>query len=172
MIGPGTAGNNVGGSASYFAVNGGYRYQIPAGLVLGFDISAPVWVSTSSFSTPTAAPTVSQSKPQFILIPEVQVGYALGQFLPYLGIGVGVADVKGSFRTPAGAMFSDTQLSPLVAVSFGVDYALNNNWIIGIRYDHIDLEQHNYTFSTPFAPTVLQVGAVGDGVSGALRYKF
>jgi opacity protein-like surface antigen len=106
------------------------------------------------------------------LIPQVQLGYALGRYLPYFGVGVGVADLKGGFTTAAGTSFSDTQLSPVVDLSFGVDYALTDNWIIGVRYDHLDFEQHNYTFATPFLPTVVQVGAVSDGVSGIVRYKF
>jgi outer membrane immunogenic protein len=171
VIGPGTAGNNVGGTTSYFEVNGGYRYEIPYGLVLGFDLSAPVWISSSTFNAPPGA-GFSTSKPQFILIPQAQLGYALGRFLPYLGVGVGVADLKGGFTTAAGTSFSNTQLSPVVDLSFGLDYALTDNWIIGVRYDHLDFEQHNYTFSTPGLPTVVQVGAVSDGLTGIVRYKF
>jgi len=176
VTGPGTAGFNVTTSVAYVDIGAGYRKELPFGLVLGLDVSAPVWVAKSTFTTPVAfgfAP-ISSGKVNFLLLPEAQVGYAIDRWLPYVGIGVGVADVKATNTPAAGVTVSNTQASPVLVATFGVDYALTNNWIIGLRYDHLEGAQHNYIFNIPGAalPTIIQVGAVTDGVSGVLKYKF
>jgi outer membrane immunogenic protein len=169
--GASVAGFNIQPTFTYFAVGGAYRFQLPNNLVLGLEVSAPVWVSSNTFVTPGGGTTLS-FKPQFVLTPEVQLGYAFDRFLPYVGLGVGVVDTKVSF-TPAGATsLSDTELDPLLIVTFGVDYAIANNWIVGVRYDHIETEQRNYTFATGTPPTVVQGGFNSDGVTGVIKYKF
>jgi opacity protein-like surface antigen len=176
VTGPGTTGFNVTTSVVDVDVAAGYRKQLSNGLVLGLDITAPVWVAKSTFTAPGFggfAP-ISSGRVNFMLLPEAQLGYAIDRWLPYIGLGVGFADVKASTTTAPGVTLSDTELSPVVIISAGLDYALTNNWIIGVRYDHLEGAQQNYIFHPAGAlvPTVVQVGAVTDGVSGVLKYKF
>jgi opacity protein-like surface antigen len=172
VTGTGTTGVNSTGTIDYVAVEGGYRYQLPFNLVLGFDVTAPVWASTAKVTPPPGLGTFDSAKPLFIVLPQVQIGYAFGQFLPYFGIGVGVADIKATTTTFAGTKLSDTEADPMLDVSFGLDYALTNNWILGVRYDHLQGEEHNYTFATAPTPTVQQLGSNSDGVTGMIKYKF
>ena len=169
--GTGVAGNNVQATLDFFTVDGGYRLQIPNNIVLGLDVFAPVWVSKSNFNPPFAG-GVDSAQVYFAVVPEVQLGYAIGRVLPYLGIGVGVADVKATLAPAVGPTVADTQLTTLVTATFGLDYALTDNWILGVRYDHIAAAERNYTFPTPGFPTVSQVGANMDGVTGVIKYKF
>jgi outer membrane immunogenic protein len=172
VTGPGTVPFNVGGAVSYFEVNGGYRVQTSSNIVLGLDVSAPVWLSQSTFHVPPPGAGFNTAAPQYLILPEAQIGYAFGRFLPYFGVGVGLANVKATITPVAGTPLSDTTSSAVLAVTFGVDYALTNNWIVGVRYDHVQGELHNYTFNTAGAPTVVQVGTATDGISGIVRYKF
>jgi outer membrane immunogenic protein len=169
--GTGVSGANAQATLWYVSVDGGYRYQLPDNLVLGLDVFAPVWVSKGSSSPPGVGGTDSV-KVNFAVVPEAQIGYAIGNFLPYVGLGVGVADVKVSLNPAAGFTGTDTSPDVLLAVTFGVDYALTNNWIVGLRYDHIQAEMTNYTFPAVPVPHVTQVGANMDGLSAVLRYKF
>ena len=170
--GTATAGVNATGTIDYVAVEGGYRYQLPYDLVLGFDVTAPIWASTAKVNPPFGPGFFDSAQPLFIVLPQVQIGYALGRFLPYFGIGVGVADVKAVTTPFGGARFTDTEPDAVLDVSFGLDYALTNNWIIGARYDHLVAEERNYTFATAPTPTIQQVGSNSDGVTGVIKYKF
>jgi len=172
VTGPGTVPFNVGGAVSYFEVNGGYRVQTSVGIVLGLDVSAPVWLSQSTFHVPPPGAGFNTAAPQFIILPEAQIGYAIGRFLPYFGVGVGIGSIKATINPVGAPPVSDTTSSAMLAVSFGVDYALTNNWIVGVRYDHVQGELHNYTFPTAGAPTVVQVGTATDGIAGIVRYRF
>jgi outer membrane immunogenic protein len=169
--GSGAAGFNVQDTLWFVSVDGGYRLQLPDNLVLGFDVFAPVWVSKGNFTPTGFGGGIDSAKVDFAVVPEVQLGYAIGRFLPYVGIGVGVADVSAQSAAVPGQ--TDTELTSLMTATFGFDYALTNNWTLGARYDHIVAAERSYSF-TPAGgfPIVSQVGADLDGVSGVLRYKF
>jgi opacity protein-like surface antigen len=169
--GTGVSGANATATLWYATVDGGYRYQLPDNLVLGLDVFAPVWVSKGS-SSPPGVGGVDSAKVLFAVVPEAQIGYAFGRFLPYFGVGVGVADVRVNLNPAFGTTGTDTEPDVLLAVTFGVDYALTDNWSVGVRYDHIQAETTNYTFPAVPVPHVTQVGATMDGLAGVLRYKF
>lgn len=169
--GSGVAGFNVAPHLWFFGLNGGYRLQLPDNLVLALDLSAPIWVSGNSFAPPGLGTATLQ--PNFILASEFQLGYAIGRWLPFVGLGVGFADIKATLTPIAGGTaLTDTQLDPLYMITFGVNYAWTDHVVVGLRYDHIELDQHNYTFATPGAPTVAQAGGNSDGISAMLQYKF
>lgn len=155
----------------YLGVQGGYRVQLPDNLVLGLDLSAPIWMSSNTF-TPVGAGGAAKVDPLFALFPEVQLGYAIGRWMPFAGFGVGFADIKATGMPTGAATVSDTEIDPLYIFSIGVNYAWTDQVIVGVRYDHIDLDEHNYTFATVPTPTVEQVGANSDGVSAFIEYKF
>jgi outer membrane immunogenic protein len=167
-----TTGTNTSASIDYVAVEGGYRYQLPFNLVLGLDVTAPIWASTGKVTPPAGLGVFDSAKPLFIVLPQVQIGYAIGQFLPYVGIGVGVADIKATTTTFAGSKLTDKELDTVLDLSFGLDYALTNNWILGVRYDHLEAAERNYTFPATPTPTIQQVGSNSDGVTGMIKYKF
>jgi outer membrane immunogenic protein len=175
LSGPGIAfATNTSGSDAFVAVEGGYRYQLPVSIVLGFDVTAPVWAEGVTKLQPGGAgPTTV--KPQYIVLPTVQIGYAIGSWLPYFGVGAGVANIKVTTTTFAlpGAQVSNTQTASVFDLALGIDYALTQNWIVGARYDHLIVEEKNYTFNTGgggVAPQV--VGATTDGVMGMIKYRF
>ena len=168
--GTAVTGVNIEPNLWYVGITAGYRYQLPDNIVFGFDISAPIWASTNTFAP--GGGTTARLDPYFAVAPEFQLGYAIGRWLPFVGLGVGFTDIKATI-TPVGApAVSDTELSPAILVTFGLFYAVTDNVIAGLRYDHIDLAQHNYTFGTAGAPTIMQAGGNTDGVTAVLEYKF
>ncbi len=167
--------SNASGTVGFVAVEGGYRYQTPSNFVLGIDVTAPVWAGTVSITPQPLGTGFDSAKPEFIVLPTIQVGYAFGQWLPYLGFGVGVADIKATTQTfgvGGLALFSDTETSPVYDFAVGVDYALTYNWIVGLRYDHLISPDRSYSFATGPTPTVQQVGAYTDGVTAMVKYRF
>jgi outer membrane immunogenic protein len=168
--GSGVTGVNIQPHLWFVGLEGGYRIQLPYNLVLGVDVGVPVWATTNTF-VPAGVGTAVM-KPRFIMAPEVQLGYAVGRLLPFVGLGVGFADIKGTITPLGGATFSDTELIPEYMITFGLDYAWTDHVIVGLRYDHIELDEHNWTFATAPIPTIAQVGGNSDGISGFVQYKF
>jgi outer membrane immunogenic protein len=169
ITGPGVAGFNFHPTLWGFGVNGGYRYQLPDHIVLGLDVSAPVWSSQSTFTAPVG--TLS-FHPRYAVMPEAQVGYAIGRFLPFAGFGVGFTDTRVGATPTGGKTAWASGDSPLLLVTFGVDYLLTDHVIIGVRYDHVDVEQGNWNFATASPPVVTQAGGHSDGVTATLQYRF
>jgi outer membrane immunogenic protein len=158
------AGASIEPKLWFFGVSGGYRLQLANNIVLGVDVSAPFWATSNTFLPPGFG--TATLKPLFIVAPEAQIGYALGRWLPYVGLGVGVADIKGTVTPTGGSTLSDTELAPEYMITFGVSYAVTDHVIAGLRYDHIELDEHNWTFQTTPLPTISQVGGNSDGVTG------
>jgi outer membrane immunogenic protein len=182
VTGPATTGiSNADGTAAFVAVMGGYRYQTSSGFVIGIDVSAPVWAETVSITPQPTFPGsqgFDSAKPNYVILPTVQIGYAFGQWLPYVGFGVGIANIKATTSAfgpgaTAPSLFTDTQTSTVYDFAVGLDYAVTYNWIVGIRYDHLILPDTAYSFNEGFTtPSVQQVGANVDVFTASAKYKF
>jgi outer membrane immunogenic protein len=168
--GTAVAGASIEPRLWFFGLSGGYRLELANKIVLGIDGSMPVWATTNTF-LPAGFGTAIL-KPQFIIAPEAQIGYAIGSWLPYVGLGVGVADIKGTITPAGGITASDTEFVPEYMITFGLNYALSEHVTTGVRYDHIELDQHNWTFNTAGGPAITQVGGTSDGVTAYVQYKF
>jgi hypothetical protein len=57
-------------------------------------------------------------------------------------------------------------------ITLGVNYAVTDHVSAGLRYDHIEMDQRNYTFATAGGPVITQVGGSSDGITALLHYKF
>jgi outer membrane immunogenic protein len=167
VTGSGVAGLNLQPRLWMVGLNGGYRIQVSGNIVLGLDINLPVWASSNS-SNPATFGSLSM-QPTFILAPEAQLGYAIGRWLPFVGLGVGVTEIKGSITPLGKGTSSDTVLDPLFIFTFGLDYAWSDHVIVGLRYDHIELDTTNWTFAG-IPPQ--QAGGFSDGATAVLQYKF
>ncbi len=106
-----------------------------------------------------------------------QVGYAANNFLLYVKGGAAVT--SNSYRsyniatnTLAGSTSDDTRWGGTIGV--GAEYAFAPNWSVGLEYDHLFMQDKNYTFTQPngafFANDRVRQDV--DLVTGRLNYKF
>ena len=83
----------------------GYDWQMPnTNWVFGGNIAAPFLTSVDdTVPDPTFPATVSHKfELQWALLFTGRVGYAYGNWLPYVGAGLAVAEGKGTFSSPTG----------------------------------------------------------------------
>lgn len=105
-----------------------------------------------------------------------QIGYAFNQALLYVKGGWAGANTRATLTAPGVFTAANSQDDSGWTVGVGLDYALINNFVIGVEYDHFDLNYSAFTAAvsnggTPWfvtAPSRLTI----DQVVGRLSYKF
>ena len=175
-------------SGGIFGGHIGYRYQLSNNIVIGVEGMA-AWadlndtISTSSIFFPGETETF---KVRSLYSATGQVGYAWNQALLYVKGGWAGANTRWSVNAPTGGVVPGFILTPFTAsntqddsgwtVGVGLDYALVNNFVLGIEYDHYDLAYSgfNATPSNGGATFIVQNPSrlTIDSVVGRLSYKF
>jgi outer membrane immunogenic protein len=171
ITGPAVAGFNMNFQPTLWGagVSLGYRYELANSLVLGLDASAPLWSSKTTFTAPVG--TLS-FHPRYAIMPEAQIGYALGKFLPFVGFGVGFTNTRVG-ATPAGGETAwASGDSPLILATCGIDYAIVEHVVVGLRYDHIEVQEGNWNFTGATPPFGPKAGGYSDGLTATLQYQF
>jgi opacity protein-like surface antigen len=164
---------------------GGYRYQFANRVVVGAQIGAPIWTDKGTaedlvfFPLPAFNPPVRyEAKINYVILGTLQLGYAFDRWLPFVVGGVGVADVTGTtYNVNAANAYSpgakqESSASHLLwTIGFGVDYAVLNNLIAGVRYTYVDVarEGHNVPWN---APPPNDFGLDGHALHFTLAYRF
>jgi outer membrane immunogenic protein len=132
-------------------LHGGYDWQFPNNIVVGLRGEAAYMpTSDSSSSTvvyPCCAPTsftvTNKVSTDWFLSVRPRVGYAIGNFLPYLTGGVSVTDLRTKFSftdtfATAAESASKTSIRPGWSVGAGLEYAVANNWSLSAEYLYSD----------------------------------
>jgi len=150
----------------------GYDYELPNRFVVGARISAPFGAISSSTPVPFAPGETVQNQFQWAAAVNVIVGYDMGMWMPYLGLGAIYASNRATVTPAGGAGVSDTELHPGVNILAGIKYALTRNWAVGVQYNHSEFASQTYSGGT------LGFGFAGTGnfsqnsVVGTLDYRF
>ena len=166
-------GAPITGKPSGFAagITAGYDWQMPnSNWVFGGNIAAPFLTSVDDrVADPVFPATVSHKlELNWALLFTGRVGYAYGNWLPYVGAGLAVAEGKGTFSSPTGVA-SDTQTHVGFTVLAGIRYWLAQNWWVALQYNYVDLGSETYT---PPAHASRTVGATSNSVAGIAAYRF
>jgi outer membrane immunogenic protein len=150
----------------------GFRYQVGQ-FVFGVEGTA-AWADLKGTVTPGAAVTDS-FKVRSLYSATGQAGWALNQALLYVKGGWAAGSVNTSIATAVGGFASQTQTDNGWTVGAGLDYAVWQNLILGVEYDHLALDYgpinavgilgRTYVVRNPGSLTVEQV-------VGRLTYKF
>jgi outer membrane immunogenic protein len=120
----------------------GYRYQIGQ-FVLGAEGTA-AWADLKGTVTP--GPGVTDSlKVRSLYTATGQAGWAFDQALLYVKGGWAGASVNTAIATVAGGLASQSQTDNGWTVGGGLDYAIWQNLILGVEYDHFDLNYGAFT---------------------------
>lgn len=151
-------------------VQAGYDYQIAGtNWVLGARIAAPIGASsTGSIADPVFAGVRYSSKLNYAVLGTGHVGYAIGQWLPYIGGGVAIGEGRA---TVSGTFFpgSDTQTHVGYTALAGIRYMVSPKWWVALQYNYTDMGRETYTF--PFAVT-RNLGYSASSVTGLVSYRF
>lgn len=144
-------------------LNGGYNYQLEGGLVLGLEADASVgnirehW---SGLKVSPSNPYYSRDEVAYLGSFRARVGYAQGNFLPYITGGLAWAETRHKVgcdaarsSTPVGCATkfqdSDKDFNLGWTVGAGVEYAADENWIIKAEYLYTDLGESDVTLHDP-----------------------
>jgi outer membrane immunogenic protein len=174
-------GQTITGPCQDFKVNGvvgggyvGYDYELPNRIVLGARLSAPFGSISDTQSAPfgfgPAGSTIS-GKFKWAFLGTGTVGYDLGPWLPFVGLGVAVANLDATFTNPFFITSTTNQTQTGLNILTGFKYAYTRNWAFGIQYNHIEFERVNYNFPGLFFSQV-PVKLSQDSVVGTVDYRF
>jgi outer membrane immunogenic protein len=153
----------------------GYRWQTgPA--VFGLEAQGN-WADLSGSNTSLIAPAVTvHSRMDAFGLFTGQIGYAWNNVLLYAKGGAAVTDTKFDAST-LGVVTASTgdQTRWGATVGAGLEYGFAPNWSVGVEYDHIFMDGHNATFTTPagivLVDTFRDTGDV-DMVTARVNYRW
>lgn len=174
VIGVGTAadydgnGGTVGGQV-------GYRWQMD-GWVSGLEGQGN-WADLSGSSDNLLVPGgIVRSKTKAFGLFTGQVGYAWNDFLVYVKGGAAITRRNYQFLAPGGVLASETGVKTRFGgtVGVGTEYALSQNWSLGVEYNRIFETERDVSFTVPKGPSVqgFKTGGDTDLVLARLNYKF
>jgi outer membrane immunogenic protein len=168
----------------------GLRYQFSNNVVIGIEGMAD-WadlndtVNTSSIFFPVEN---ENFKVKALYSATGQIGYAWNQALLYVKGGWAGANTSWNVNASTGAgvipgvgvftpfTASNSQNDNGWTIGVGLDYALINNFVIGVEYDHYDLAYSGFTAAASNGGTAFIVQNPSrltiDSVVGRLSYKF
>jgi outer membrane immunogenic protein len=149
----------------------GYRYQIGQ-FVLGAEGTA-AWADLND--TASGGGFSEAIKTRALYTATGQVGYAFGQALLYAKGGWASAYVHNDLNGAGVFLASNSQDANGWTVGAGLDYAVWQNVVLGVEYDHMDLGYGGFSTPTSLGGT-WTVGSPSrftiDQVVGRLTYKF
>lgn len=166
-------GNDVIDPKGYMAgIQGGYRYQFSNRLVLGFEVNAPVAFEKQTVQS-ALIPTVSYTADVKYAVTAIgTLGYAFDRWLPYIGGGIGTAEVKGGAIFGPGTAEYQTKQHTLGQFVVGVNYGVTDNIVAGLRYTYQVAEKSTYPFACCSTPLPVTYGLESSSIAGTLEYKF
>jgi outer membrane immunogenic protein len=162
-------------SGGIFGGQAGYRWQTGP-FVFGVEGTA-AWADLKDTSTSPLEPASETFKIQSLYTATGQVGYAIDRWLPYVKAGWAGASTNLSLQNSAVPFTaSQSEFNSGWTVGGGLDYAITNNIILGVEYDHYDLGFNNFTAAASNGATPLIATNASrltiDAVVGRLNYKF
>ena len=144
----------------------GYNYQV-ANYVFGLEKSMEATFNEGSHASGAGTESYKASQDwQGALV--ARVGYALGdKFLPYVKGGLGIAHMTDMHYDPELGFGKKSHTYFGWTAGAGVDYALTNNWIVGVDYAYAAYESHEFTYAGPTS-----IRPTTNTVKASLSYKF
>jgi outer membrane immunogenic protein len=149
----------------------GYDYELPNRFVIGARVSVPLGsVSESAAVTlPFIFGDTFDGKMQWAVAANGILGYDMGPWMPYAGVGVIFAKNKVDLTAPIGK-FSDEEMHTGLNVLVGVKYALARNWAVGIQYNHSEFQNATYTFGPGLSAATISFSQ--NSLVGTVEYRF
>jgi outer membrane immunogenic protein len=148
----------------------GYNYQFGQ-IVLGVEGDFQFLKLNGTGQCSNVAGTVCNTKQDSLGSIRGRVGYAgIDRTLLYFTGGAGFTRYKFEQSVPAGAGGWNSSSRMGLAVGGGVEYALTNDWIVGIQYSYYDFGTR--TSGGGAGPVNIDVKESESTVTGRLSYRF
>jgi outer membrane immunogenic protein len=148
----------------------GYNWQFGGNWVFGLEaMGDAAWLERTDDNVFGLNGSHWRGRTEAIFLGTGRLGYAFGNWLPYVKGGYAGSSVKadvwdGTFSN------SNTAWRHGWTVGGGVEYAVTNNWIIGLEYDHMEFERTDW--NGPRVSDAFRDSLKVDAVLGRLSYKF
>ena len=81
---------------------------------------------------------------------DATLGYDMGMWLPYVGVGGIFISNKATLNVPPFGSSSNTQTHAGVDALAGIKYRVAQHWAVGVQYNYSSLNSQTYTFGPPF----------------------
>jgi outer membrane immunogenic protein len=148
----------------------GYDYELPNRFVVGARVSVPLGSVNQTTNVPFLPGDTFKAQMQWAVTANGIIGYDMGLWMPYAGVGVIFAKNKVDLTTPFGSA-SDEELHTGLNVLVGLKYALARNWAVGVQYNHSEFQNATYTFTAPVFAT--STGSLSqNSLVGTVEYRF
>ncbi len=98
-----------------------------------------------------------------------RIGYAWDRALLYATGGLALADVEDAYGSPGDTFWS---VRPGWTAGAGIDYALDNNWSLGVEYRYTDFGHYYLGLVNTFPGDVARVRLFDNAVRASFSYKF
>ena len=159
-------------------VHAGYDYQFANRFVLGARIAVPFASSVDgSIADPLLAGVRYEGGVNWAVLVTGHIGYAVGRWLPYVGIGAAFAGAEatlvnitpGTGITP-GTRITDSNVHVGYTLLAGVRYALTNNWWVAGQYNYVDFGSQDYSWVA--GQGFRSIDFSSHTVTGMISYRF
>jgi outer membrane immunogenic protein len=147
----------------YGGLQAGYDWHMPNNWVFGLQARIPV---IAEDDTVIATGVPFRVKPRFQAFGSARLGYAMGpmgEWLPYVAAGVGVAR-----NTLSGLGASDSATHVGFGAGLGVEYRVARNWSVDLRYMYATFPKETYNLGVPGE----KFGDNSSNVTLAVNYRF
>ncbi len=150
----------------------GANWQTPSNLVLGIEGDIAAAGLSDTFSGPGAFGGTVEASQKVSALASIRgrLGYAAGNWLPYVTGGVAFAHAKREYDGPGGPASPENWHTGWT-IGAGLEYAMSQNWTIRGEYRYSDFGSKNYAVPSPGGlgtDVDLQLHTVSLG----LNYKF
>jgi outer membrane immunogenic protein len=151
----------------------GYDYELPNRFVVGAKLSVPL--GSIDNTTPVLLPgppgRTIKGDLKWAAAANAVIGYDMGAWLPYIGLGVIWASNEVTVTAPSGATGTDQQLHPGLNFLAGVKYMVARSWAVGVQYNHSEFASETYVQGLPVVFT--GTGSFSqNSVVGTIEYRF
>jgi len=144
----------------------GYNYQFPVNVVLGVETDINYGKISGSEGCPSGTYSC-RSEVNWLGSTRVRAGYALGRFLPYVGLGVayGRAEIYTKHR-PTDTDYGDTNTYFGWTPSVGLDFAITKNLIARAEYAYYDFgKEHSVVDSAQRIDSDIDIQGIKFGLA-------
>ncbi|MGE0630732.1 MAG: outer membrane protein, partial [Hyphomicrobiaceae bacterium] len=121
-----------------------------------------------------------EAQPDYAVLGQLQLGYSMGRWLPYVTGGFGFAEVTGKTLNvnsanvvQVGASQEKTNTHSLWSIGAGIDYAIGSNLVAGLWYLYVDSSDEDYTMPWNAGAGISNaMGLDSHNVGISLTYRF
>lgn len=129
-------------------VYAGYDYELANKFVVGGRLAMPLAAVTPTLIIPFGIPAGEFVKPkmQWGGSANVTLGYDMGMWMPFVGVGAIFVGNKVTLTEPGVGSGDDTEVHTGLNLMAGAKYALSRNWAVGFQYNHSSFDKKTYTW--------------------------